>query len=182
MWDRMATGPELCLRDVGRNRQSPQTSEIISEVLLMWCSPMHALECKGWKTPPKKIFLHLFKVMSIKDQNHPQLAAARVTPVILGQNTSEARERGVQAKPPFSSTAPRNQTPCTVTHVSPSFSLAARSALLPQPACACARLSTGNGSDDASRRSRLMVWSQGVGGKKKKKGLPIAYDFWFAKQ
>lgn len=55
--------------------------------------------------------------------------------------------------------APQNQTSLTALHVSLSCSLTAHSILLPQPTCACARLTTGNGSDDASRRSRLIVWA-----------------------
>lgn len=191
MRDMLAMGPGSCLRDVRRNMQSPQTSRIVCEVLLIRCSPIHALDCKGRKTPSKKVFLHLFKFISIKDQNHPKLPTGQEKKHSSYLKTEYGQSKGIQCSgwdsilQHGSRLAYHNQTPFTVMHVSLS-SLAGRSLLLPQPTCACARISTGNGSDDASRRSRLVVWSWGGGGggrgKRKKKDLPIAYDFQFAKQ
>lgn len=83
MWDRWQWKPRLCLRDEFSDVQSPQTLQIVSEVPLMRCSPINSLDFKGQKTPPKRVPLHLFKVMSIKDQNYPNLPTCHVTEVIL---------------------------------------------------------------------------------------------------
>lgn len=49
--------------------QSPQTSQIVSEIFIIGCSPIHSLECKGQKIPLKKAPLHLFKVKTTRASN-----------------------------------------------------------------------------------------------------------------
>lgn len=134
------------------------------------CSPTHALDCKGQKAPLKKGFLQLRKVVSIKDQNQQvrslQLPWDRIRTKLehaafrQSLHAPTRQSLCILCSDPVHSNA---QEPVPLPHC-PSL-------LLPQTTCACARLSTGNGSDDASRRSRLRVWIWGMGKiKKKKKG------------
>lgn len=137
--------------------QSPQTSQIVSEIFIIGCSPIHSLECKGQKIPLKKAPLHLFKVKTTRASNMSHHWSYLKTE--YEQSKGMQRSCWVPILQYNRHFAPQNQALFTGKHVSLALCFAAHLLLLPQSTCICARYNTCKGSVDPNRMGRSMVCS-----------------------